>query len=726
MRSLFWKAAQQTILSRVWPLALLVWTVFASSCGDGGGARDEAAGPPPPLPPGGRPMFRDEFVEAAPQGFGDRQNTKAWSMKWWKDRVYVGTARAHICVQDASLAFRIGGIFKYPKKDPDLECTESPQDLPLQAEIWGFSPEEEAWERLYQSPQDLEIPGHPGKYVARDIGFRGMVVFANPEDGSEGLYVGGVSSELINPGVGPPRMLHSEDGVRFDPIPQEPGTIMGDLGFKQGNMRAMAVYDGRLFVVIGESRGDGDLYESRNPAAGNDNFRIVSPPRMKVYDMCEYNGYLYLGLTQDEEKEGYFVVKTDARGELPYTYTVVVPNGGYLTPLPSNTVVSMCVFQDRLYVGTDKPAEIIRINPDDTWDLLVGAPRDTPDGRKEPLSGMAAGFNWALNEHIWQMVAHEDWLYIGTNDLTSLNMKNWFVMGLPGIGDILRAYQGYDLAATRDGVHYTILDRSGFGDGLEVGIRTFASTPYGLFFGTSNPYYGLRIWRGRYARTPDELDPPQELELEMKEGTALLTWEHSGEAERFRIFRASGSNPFEEIGSTEELWFRDENQQVSFNTYYVTAEASGRIGSRPSNTCMTPTWSNPVTFAALQVTILRYGREGKFSEPQGEEWLLERLEKAERALAEGKTGDAEIQLRRLRSRVRANEGFSEGEALLEAYCAEDLEILLGRLAKRIRLVQAGFLAVQDLEETPTAENPGVQATVDSADSDDSPLMGTDF
>lgn len=647
-------------------------------------------------------MFRDEFVEAAPQGFGDRHNTKAWSMKWWKNRVYVGTARAHICVQDASLAFRIGGIFKYPKKDPDLECTESPQDLPLQAEIWGFSPDEEIWERLYQSPQDLEIPNHPGKYVARDIGFRGMTVFENPEDGSESLYVGGVSSELINPGVGPPRMLHSEDGIRFEPIPQERGTIMGDLGFKQGNMRAMTFYDGRLFVVIGESRGDGDLYESRNPAEGNDNFRIVSPPRMKVYDMCEYNGYLYLGLTQDEEKEGYFVVKTDAKGDLPYTFTVVVPNGGYLKPLPSNTVVSLCVFRNRLYVGTDKPAEIIRINPDDTWDLLVGAPRDTPDGRKEPLSGMAAGFNWALNEHIWQMAVHEDWLYVGTNDLTSLNMKNWIFMKMPGIGDVLTAFQGYDLAATRDGVHFTILDRSGFGDGLEVGIRTFASTPYGLFFGTSNPYYGLRIWQGRYARIPNELDPPQELELEMKDGAALLTWDNPGEAEWFRVFRASGSNPFEEIGSAEELCFRDENQQVSYNAYYVTAEASGRTGSRPSNTCLTPLYSGPTTFAQVREKILRYGEQGKFFDTRGEDWLLERLDKAQRTLEDGKTADAEDQLRRLRAGVWANEGISsEGEPLLEAYCAEDLEILLGRLARRIRLVQAGYLTAQDLAETPS-------------------------
>jgi hypothetical protein len=494
---------------RTGTLILLIVAGLQASCSDDQSPRQDHPNPPD-LPAVGRPLFRDEFTEVAPQGFGDRQNTKAWSMKWWKDQLHVGTARAHTCVQDASLAFRIGGIFQYPREDPDLECTESPQDLPLQAEIWNLSPATEVWERVYQSPQDLEIPDHPGKVVARDIGLRGMVLFGNPEDGTEELYVGGVSSELINPDIGPPRMLHSEDGIHFEPIPQDPGTVMGDLGFKQGNMRSMATVDGRLFVVIGESRGDGDLYEATDPAGGNNNFRIVSPPRMKIYEMCLYNGTLYLGLTQDESKEGYFVVKTDARGDLPYKFTVVVPNGGYLTPYPSNTVVSMCVFQDRLYVGTDKPAELIRINPDDTWDLLVGAARETPEGWKEPLSGMTAGFNWALNEHIWQMAVHEGWLYIGTNDLTSLNMKNWRLMDLPVIGPLLQNFQGYDLVATRDGVHYTIIDRAGFGDGLEVGFSSGRPTPTTAYGSGGATPIGLPTNRilPRHSRWRQKRGPP--------------------------------------------------------------------------------------------------------------------------------------------------------------------------------------------------------------------------
>jgi hypothetical protein len=39
-------------------------------------------------------LFPPEINLVAPQGFGDRQNSQAWSMAWWRGRLYVGTGRA--------------------------------------------------------------------------------------------------------------------------------------------------------------------------------------------------------------------------------------------------------------------------------------------------------------------------------------------------------------------------------------------------------------------------------------------------------------------------------------------------------------------------------------------------------------------------------------------------------------------------------------------------------
>ncbi len=82
-----------------------------------------------------RPLLAPDFVEAAPQGFGDRQNSEAMSMLWWKGYLFVGTNRANSCVQQASISFYRPDLGGYPPTEADLECTPLPQDLPLQAEI---------------------------------------------------------------------------------------------------------------------------------------------------------------------------------------------------------------------------------------------------------------------------------------------------------------------------------------------------------------------------------------------------------------------------------------------------------------------------------------------------------------------------------------------------------------------------------------------------------------
>jgi hypothetical protein len=514
----------------------------------------------PAAPP--RPLFPWEFVEAAPQGFGDRQNSATWSMQWWKGKLYVGTVRAWFCWSHAWVHQMFPWI-SYPPTDPDMDCAPDPCDLPLQAEIWRYTPETDIWERVYQSPNDVEIPGHPGRYTARDIGYRDMIVFEEP-DGTEALYVCGATINTLWPLMPPPRILRSTDGATFEPIPQDPGTVLGDLGQDQATFRDMEVYNGRLYVINGQIRGHGAVLEAENPAEGNDNFRWITSQGMLVFEMAPFNGYLYLGVA-DAEK-GYSVVKTDATGSPPYTFTSVVTSGGFLEPLPSASVVSMHVFQGRLYVGTDKPAELIRINPDDTWDLVVGSPRETPDGWKYPLSAMDAGFNWPLNVHMWQMQEHEGALYVGTADQST----RW--RRIPGMDEQLGWQYGFDLYATSDGYYFRPITITGFGDKFQMGIRTLASTPHGLFFGTVSFWYGLRIWQGTHgevytaylpliagsdggtavvpgsdtspslfpapARSVRFLKPPERLEVEAKDGVAVLSWDRPFGAIQFRIFRS--------------------------------------------------------------------------------------------------------------------------------------------------------------------------------------------
>jgi hypothetical protein len=319
-------------------------------------------------------LVERDFIPAAPQGFGDRDNGWAWSMQWWQGHLYVGTNHAFRCAEVAAINRFFPRLSPYPPSDPDVQCPLGPANLDLRAEIWRWSPETNTWERVYRAPNDVPIPNRPGKFVARDIGYRGMNVFTDP-DGTEALYVAGVSSQFLWLLVRPPRILRSTDGRHFEPVPQEPGTVLGD--FEGNGFRNQTSYKDRFYIIGGVVQGSGVLLEAENPAGGNDNFRVVSPPDVTVSAVEPYNGYLYVGVR--DLINGYSVLKTDATGPPPYRFTTVIESGAYLPPEDADSeILDMKVFDNRLYLGSNGirvgvtglagPAELIRINPDDSWD----------------------------------------------------------------------------------------------------------------------------------------------------------------------------------------------------------------------------------------------------------------------------------------------------------------------------------------------------------------------
>jgi hypothetical protein len=460
-------------------VVLVVLLVLASSVG----AR------PPDVRSSGL-LQADKWTLSGEQGFGDRQNSWAWSMQWWRGYLYVGTNRAFQCVQAQAFDILLGDQGFYPPTDPDIECPADPHDMPLQAEIWRWHPQRQ-WERVYQAPNDVPIPGtSPRKYASRDIGYRGMTVFTEA-DGKTALYVGTVSPRALGYDV-PPRILRSTDGVNFRAVPQARGTVLGD--FPLGSFRGLTTYNGKLYVIGGTLQGSGRLLEASNPHGGNDHFREVGPPGVEVSAVMAFNGQLYIG-TRDQIN-GYAVYRTSAEGSLPYVYTPVVVEGGYL-PEPNSEVLAMHVFQNRLYVGLNAinlegasvrgAAELIRINPDNTWEVVVGTPRQTLTGWKYPISGFDAGFGDPYNAHMWQIDTYDDTLYVGTLDTSTTISDTSTINPPPSLG--------FDLYRSSDGRRFSPVTTTGFGDEFDYGVRSLEPTPYGMFLGTANPYYGLRIYR---------------------------------------------------------------------------------------------------------------------------------------------------------------------------------------------------------------------------------------
>jgi hypothetical protein len=542
--------------------------------------------------PAGRPLTASNFMQAAPRGFGDRQNSWAQAMAWWQNNLYVGTSRASDCASLFAIWLALAenyGVdvtnkdFPYPPLDPNLSCAPGP-DLPLQAEIWRWTPGTNTWTRVFQSPLALDNPGtHPlppppqlmwqGKKLPYDIAFRGMSPFTEP-NGTEALYAFGINSAAIWDPLPAPRILRSTDGINWAPVPQDPGTFLADLTVPNGfsSFRSPVAYNGKLFVLAGALQGQGLLIASSDPAKGDNAWFLAGPPGVVFYELAVFNGWLYLG-GFDQARGGYTVVKTQAQGTPPYSFTTIVPSGAYLTtPFPSQSVVSMHEFFGRLYVGTASFTEVIRINPDDTWDLVVGPPRTVPlaDGSMEwkyPISGLDNGWGQTLNDHAWSEDDPYGFLYFGTfNAATSLKND-------PVLGPLLAHSMGANLYRTHDGWYYSAITTNGFanpsdphGGIFDFGIRTMASTPHGFFLGTANDYYGLAIFLAT-SRGPNLPDPPDRVEVEQaKNGSALLSWNASAVASRYHIWRAQ-INPIQARANPNFEGFPGQPGQYLPDTY---------------------------------------------------------------------------------------------------------------------------------------------------------------
>jgi len=600
----------------------------------------------------GFPLLANNFQLSAPHGFGDRNNSWAQAMIWWNGYLYVGIARDSEClslfaVNEAAVAL-LGEtlaqeLLPYPPLDPDLPCTANPAALPLAAQIWRWSPVTNAWTQVYESPDTLPNPGpgppappETGYFLPYEDAFRGFAAYTE-SNGTQALYAFGVNTTIAwdRNELPPPRILRTTDGVTWTPLPQDPGTFLGTLPFNSdhASYRSPVSYNGMLFTLCGPVEGQGNLIASANPSQGDNAWFLAGSASVFYYELAVFNGWLYLG--GYDPQNGYEVWKTQAQGSPPYQMTLVVPPGAGLTSMPSPSVVSMFVHYGRLYVGTATFAELIRINADDTWDLVMGEPRVDPvtNEMKYPLSNLDSGFGLTLNDHVWYQDDPNNYLYAGTyNASTGSHLS-------PTLAPLLQPTMGGQLYVTPDDWHWTAVTTNGFagpsnpeGGMWDYGIRTMSSTPYGVFIGTANDYWGTGLYQGNIGPSPPA-QAPLALEIEQtKSGGALLSWTAELNDVTYQVWRApmlpiqvrqnfsfEGFNgtpafgsyipdvyvgPYQLVGTTTSTTYLDSTVPATGEfMYYVNALTSKGAASPPSNLTTFPLLLPPVTFAGLLTEV---------------------------------------------------------------------------------------------------------------------------
>ncbi len=684
------------------------------------------------------PLLSDSnFKMIAPEGFGDRQNTWAWSMAWFQGKLFVGTNRAYQCVTSQASHQVDPAAYPYPPADPDISCAANIDDLPLQAEIWSYDPSDNIWTMLFQSPNTVPIPGtNPVIYTAQDIGFRGMLVYTET-DGTVALYVGGCSSVEIHPGVPGGRMLRTTDGINFTAIPQDPGTFMGNLG--NACFRGMIEQNNTMFAMATDWKGEGTVVMSSNPSQGDNAFQQISSPTTLSYEIAWFNNNLYV--TFVSQPNGFSVGYTNPfAGPPPYTYTTALPNGGYGPAGFGNPIaLSMKVYAGDLYVGGDgvhrgnplntQTAELFRIYPDNTWDIVAGNSRSTPIGQKNSLSGLPAGFGWYLNEHMWRQVIFDNRLYIATFDESTELRFETQATQIAADDEY-----GFDLWWTEDGTYFTETQQDGLGDKFNIGGRSLLESPYpclGLFVGTANSYYGLEIFQGKptgvtcagvtttsgtsklvsaVAPGPSVVEQPKHVQVEGGPNGILLSWDApaSGSPKAYHVFRwtyqtskadadAAGGTPpalrgmKQEIGTTDQLVYQDRlvdpSQQYAYEI--KSEDASGTL-SGPSNFVFYPSELPEVTFADVRAALESAGKTGEMGDL---------LAQAEQDSAKGDFQSLNALLAKLR----------DGRSLDNSAPSRKLELAVSRLQKRTQLVAGGLLGSTALAPRLISSGPCVPA-----------------
>jgi hypothetical protein len=331
-----------------------------------------------------------------------------------------------------------------------------------------------------------------------------MTVFQTSSDHAPSLYV-----STISPLGG--LILRSEDGEQYFVVK---GYGMEHL--TPWSFRSLVGVNGTLYTsptgnsgmeLIERNRAETPvIFENAHPATEpwqpvcEVGFGEVT--NQSIYEMVPWNGYLYAGTFNPYM--GFQLWKARINGP-PYQWKKVITAGAFRGN-GSQTVASMCVFNEALYIGTGiqglgvdraynagpAAAELLRIYPDDTWELIVGEPRFTFEGKKVPLSGLGPGFDNRYNSVIWQLAAHDGWLYAGTHDWCSLlGVLTPFRTNGRGrlmgriLEQVIAREGGFDLWRSRDGTAWEPITRVGFGNPENYGLRTMLSTPMGLFIGTA-------------------------------------------------------------------------------------------------------------------------------------------------------------------------------------------------------------------------------------------------
>jgi hypothetical protein len=484
-------------------------------------------------------LWQRDFRKVATDGYGDWQNIYAWSLASFKGDLYVGTARqAAIAPVMEFMTGAMPGMTMPPGAFPDDavpflrqfvamtptgpvvtdEALYEKWNAASHAEIWRLR--NGKWTCVYRAgdvPSFLRAQDGTYPYLTSSaIGFRNMVPYKD-KHGVEALYA---SSGSFTFAYSAPLLFRSTDGKNWTTL-----TTPAAMGRES---RTLGVHNGKLYVgagtatlsVLGGEVVPGSVWCSNDPADPASwqkvlDFPTLAPGNTGVTSLASANGFIYAGTENVNGFEVWRSTVANPTGNADWKQLVKDGAGDRY----NGWAGTMRAFRKDVYVGsmavpgmTGKMAmkafDLIRVRPNDTWQLLVGNrdPEIPVDGAapRRPLSGWPSGFGMPTNLYCWSMEVYHGKLYVGSMDMSSmLRAATEAGAELPDMGipptilDVILKAAGFDLWKTGEGLIWAPVTLRGLGDYRNYGARTMRVHNDRLYIGTANPFRGLQVWEGR-------------------------------------------------------------------------------------------------------------------------------------------------------------------------------------------------------------------------------------
>ena len=368
--------------------------------------------------------FENE-TENIGRGFGSTFNRYAWSMNFFKGRLYVGTWNVGLDYLGLYNLLNSGQLDKNSNITTEHD-----------AQIWCQEPDGK-WNMVRKADD---------KHTS---GFRKMIVY------KEKLYVGSLNTK--NGCV----ILRTADGNNWQKLSG------GPLENKQNtSIRTFAIHDDQLYVGTQNSKG-GELWSyTADDDAGT--WTIVhkfGKSTICISELAVFNDNLYVGTwaSQFEASLSTYKLYVKKSGSSLDDVTPKFRGSRFLVNLG---VMKLIEYKGELYLGTT--------NIVSGFTLLRSS---TPDNRRSWKVITTRGMGDWSNAYCWSMVEYKNKLYLGT-----------FNTGLASgaFGVLPDVHNGSaQLFSSYDGLKWTLEMDDGFDAPFTYGIRNMVASGEKLYLGTA-------------------------------------------------------------------------------------------------------------------------------------------------------------------------------------------------------------------------------------------------